>query len=95
VVLNLREPTGLTITVIALILGSLFRLFYYLALVFSTFFSAGPLLIKNITLTISTTKSTYGLIRARVIVNLMGGLAILINFYMERFLYAMDLLHKS
>nr|DBA44324.1 TPA_asm: NADH dehydrogenase subunit 2 [Depressigyra globulus] len=86
VVLNLSEPTGLTITVMALILGSLFSLFYYLALVFSTFFSAGPLLMKNMTLTMSTTKSTYGLISASVIVNLMGGLAILMNFYMESFL---------
>nr|UYB79136.1 NADH dehydrogenase subunit 2 [Lirapex sp. ZZ-2022] len=84
-VLSLGQTTFLFLTLMVLILGSLLSLFYYLTLAFSAFFSSGPILTKNMYLKMKMSKMTNVIFSISIIMNLFGGLFMLMNFYMESF----------
>nr|YP_010507445.1 NADH dehydrogenase subunit 2 [Dracogyra subfuscus]UXG19116.1 NADH dehydrogenase subunit 2 [Dracogyra subfuscus] len=79
VVLSLGSETGMVFVLGLLILGSLFSLFYYLGLIFSAFFSAGPVLLKEFYFP-SLSRGAVMFVVLSGVANLLGGLFLLVNF---------------
>lgn len=95
VVLRLARSTDIVFILIFLILGSLMRLFYYLSLIFSAFFSSGPFLIREIYIRTKRKKSfLVNILVLGIFMNLLGGLFLIGNLYSMDYLYAMGLFNK-
>nr|BAN70256.1 NADH dehydrogenase subunit 2 [Chrysomallon squamiferum] len=93
-VLNLGASTNLTIILLLLIFGSLCSLFYYLNLMFSSFFSIAPIILKEMYTQKFNNFSISFVVILSITVNLLGGIFLLKNSFLESFLYAMGLFNK-
>nr|UGY86765.1 NADH dehydrogenase subunit 2 [Lamellomphalus manusensis] len=95
VVLSLTSSTDMIFILIFLILGSLMSLFYYLSLMFSAFFSSGPSLLSEIYLgTFKKSLFLTAMLVLGMLINLLGGLFLMKNFYLMGGMYAMGLFNK-
>jgi NADH:ubiquinone oxidoreductase subunit 2 (subunit N) len=94
-VIRLTRSTNIFFTLRFLILGSLISLFYYLSLMFSAFFSTGPVILLRVYLQVYKKRKflTFNLILG-MFINLLGGLFLLRNFFMWDFIYAMGLFNE-
>nr|DBA44251.1 TPA_asm: NADH dehydrogenase subunit 2 [Pachydermia laevis] len=84
-VLSLSNTPMMVFTTMILVLGSLFSLFYYLIITFSSFFLSGPILLKNIYTSLKMSKEMTMFSIFSLLTNLLGGMFLLMNLYLESF----------
>nr|DBA44279.1 TPA_asm: NADH dehydrogenase subunit 2 [Melanodrymia brightae] len=86
-VVMMSTNLDMKITLLFLILGSLISLFYYFTLMFSTFFSSTSIMWKNLYLNLTFSKSNMNMLMILGVgLNLLGGVALLMNSYFKNFL---------